>query len=112
MSIQRSNSSSITSELRNTCPRCQGCLAGPEWDVTPQGRVYQVWCINCGWRVSDPHLMEYTAAMRRSTRGSLHAFEEGFSERRSELRKSTPSNRLRLERRYRILLNCIFETLQ
>jgi uncharacterized Zn finger protein len=37
-----------------TCPKCAGCLEGPEWDFTLQGKVLQVRCIQCGWRAFHP----------------------------------------------------------
>ena len=37
-----------------TCPKCSGCLEGPDWDPTPQGKVLQVRCVNCGFRAFHP----------------------------------------------------------
>jgi hypothetical protein len=43
------------------CPRegCNGLVEGPEWEHTHEGKVYQVRCLNCGWRSSDPLLCVY-----------------------------------------------------
>ena len=44
-----------------TCPKCSGCLEGPEWDLTLQGKVLQVRCVNCGFRAFHPtSYVDYT----------------------------------------------------
>ena len=62
-----------------TCPKCCGCVEGPQWEYTLQGKVYTVHCLICGWRDnSDEYVIDYSVSpkelpghitkMKRATR--------------------------------------------
>jgi len=43
------------------CPKCCGCVIGPQWEVTNQGKVYTIHCVNCGWRDnSKDYVIDYS----------------------------------------------------
>jgi len=48
-----------------SCHRCGGCLEGPQFENTTQGRVLTIHCLNCGWRDNDKVLAVSTEQINK-----------------------------------------------